>query len=188
MREQLAILNPCPKKWSDLEGEGRVRYCGVCRKNVHALDELTARERDQLWLESNGHLCGMLTRTSVEPARSRRAILVGALLTAVSPLLAQSGRVRIRVTDVTGAVVPGATVSLLRADDTASRTLKADQRGEAVFTDLPMGDSRISVTMPGFATLHRTVTIANSDEQRIDARLEVGTMGEVVLIEPVKQR
>ena len=121
--------------------------------------------------------------------RSRRAILVGALLTAVSPLMAQSGRVRIRVTDSSGtAVVPRAAVSLLGEDDKPLRSLETDEMGETVFTDLPFGDSRLTVTCPGLKNLALTVTVRNSQEVRVDAKLEVGTMvGEVVAIKPKRR-
>ena len=118
----------------------------------------------------------------MEP-RNRRAILVGALLTTVSPLFAQTGRVRIRVTDVTGAVVSGAEGSLLGADNKPKRTVRANDHGEIVWTDLPMGNCRFRVTMLGFRDRRLTVTLRNSDEVKIEAQLEVGALlGEVITV------
>lgn len=180
MDGNFAILNPCPKKWGDLVGDGRVRYCDLCKKNVHALDEYSKVERDGLWRESGGDVCGMLASMSFESARSRRAILLGALLTAAAPLFAQSGRLRIRVTDASGAVVSDAPVSVLGTLATAT----TDETGEAVFTGLRLGDSQISIVVPGFKTFRSTVTIQGSGEQKLEATLQIGELvGEVVTVE-----
>jgi hypothetical protein len=184
MDGNFAIPNPCQKKWSDLEGEGRARFCSTCNTHVHAIADYSPEEWNRLWQESGGHVCGFLCGESTTAPRSRRAILVGALLTAVSPLWAQTGRIRIRAVDMTGAVVPHATVSLLGAEDRPIRSATADERGESVRTDLPFGDSRISVTARGFTLFRQTITIRNSEEQVIEARLRVPEFtGEVVIIE-----
>ena len=81
--------------------------------------------------------------------RSRRAILVGALLTVITPLWAQTGLVRIRVTDSLGSVIPAATVALLGTDDQPIRTEVANDAGESVWTDLPLGFYRLRATAPG---------------------------------------
>jgi uncharacterized surface anchored protein len=113
-------------------------------------------------------------------------VLVGALLTAISPLMAQTGRVRIQVTDASGAVVPGAVASLLGPDDNVIRTARSDGLGEIVLTDLPFGDCRFAVATPGFKARRLTVTVRNGDEVKIEAVLEIGaTMGDVVTVESI---
>jgi hypothetical protein len=108
-------------------------------------------------------------------------VLAGALLTAISPLMAQSGRVRIRVTDATGGKIPGAEASLLGNGDKLT-VGRADAAGEIVLTGLPIGESRITLSHPGFKSLPLVVTIGNSDELNVDAKMEVGpfTMGVIV--------
>jgi hypothetical protein len=182
---RFAIATPCPKKWTDLQGDGRERYCDVCRKSVRALDQYSREELDQVWRESDGHVCGLLSEESLPEPRTRRAVLVGALLTAISPLMAQTGRVLIRVTDASGAVIPGAVASLLGADDKVIRTARSDGLGEIVLTDLPFGDSRFTIATPGFQTRRLTVTIRNGDEVKIETTLEIGLMGEIVTVGPV---
>ncbi len=99
--------------------------------------------------------------------------------------MAQSGRVRIHVTDVYGAVVPGAEASLLGVDDQPTRTAYANEAEEIEFSELPMGDSRFSVRRPGFNNLRLTVTIRNADEMKVQAQLEVAyIVGEVVIPRP----
>jgi Carboxypeptidase regulatory-like domain len=185
---RFAITTPCPKTWADLQGDGRERYCDVCRKSVRALDQYSREELDQVWRESDGHVCGLLSEDSPPEHRTRRAVLVGALLTAISPLMAQTGRVRIRVTDATGAVVPGAVASLLGADDKPVRTAQSDGMGEIEFGDLPFGDCRFTVATPGFQTRRLTVTIRNGDEVKIEATLEIAFMGEVVMVGKRRRR
>jgi hypothetical protein len=97
--------------------------------------------------------------------------------------MAQTGRVRIRVTDATGAVVPNAEVSLLGADEKATRTARTDAVGEAGLMDLPFGDCRFTVAASGFQTRRLTATIRNGDEVQLGARLELGSIGEVVVVE-----
>ena len=95
-------------------------------------------------------------------------------MTAVSPLIAQSGSVRIRVTGATGTpVIPGAKVSLLGEDGKPLQSIETDEMGETVFTNLPIGDSRFVVSRPAFMNRPLTVTVRNSDEVRADAQLEV---------------
>ena len=96
--------------------------------------------------------------------------------------MAQAGRVRIRVTDPTGAVIPDARVSLLGRDDMPARTEQTDELGEIVFADLPLGDLRIEVVKLGFATRRLTVTLRNGEELNVDAALKVGLVGGFVTV------
>jgi hypothetical protein len=179
---RLAIPNPCQKRWTDLQGDGRQRYCDTCRTPVHAMELYSQQEWDQVWRESNGRVCGLLCEESPAEPRSRRAVLVGALLTAISPLLAQAGRVRIRVTDPTGAAVSAARASLLGPDNKPTRTERANEKGEIVFVDLPFGDSHFAVDCMGFQTSRLTATVKNGDEEQIETTLQVGMVGEFVTV------
>ncbi len=187
MSENFAILNPCEKKWTDLEGAGRARFCTDCKTLVHDLGAYSPDEWHDLWTSNDGLVCGLLCSESPAPQRSRRAILVGALLTAVAPLWGQEGGVRIRVIDRAGAVVPAAEVSLLGANDQPIRTSSADASGEVLWTGLSLGDARVLVTASGFSRRTVTVTIHSGDEQRVgaplDIALDVGYMGGVVTVQ-----
>jgi len=150
---RFAIVNPCQKTWADLHGDGRKRYCNTCRTSVHAIEEYSGDEWAKIWHDAGGRVCGFRCDESPPEPRSRRVVLVGALLTAISPLMAQSGRVRIIVTDTTGAVIPTAEASLLGSENTRLRTEHANERGEIVFGDLPLGNCRFTVfTRGSFAT------------------------------------
>jgi hypothetical protein len=117
---------------------------------------------------------------------------LGALLTIASPLFAQSGRVKIRVMDVTGALIPNAKVSLLGDNDNQTlRTVASDAKGEATLLDLPAGNNKLRVAAPGFQSLLLTVATLGESEVTRDAVLQIGTitMGiflEVPGVEPMK--
>jgi hypothetical protein len=187
MSGNFSIPKPCAKKWADFKGEGRARFCDSCQTYVHAIEQYSPGEWKQVEQDAPGRVCILLCGETLATPRSRRAILVGALLTAVAPLWAQSGRVRIHVTDATGAVVPLAQVSLLNADGKPTRTVGANDAGEVVWTDLPLGDAHFLVLVPGFNSLRLAVTFRNANEQTVEARLEVGTIGERVTVEPLVQ-
>ena len=181
MKSQFAILRPCSKNWAELQGNGQKRYCETCRTDVHAIEKYSPEEWTRIWNESGGHVCGYLEGESPEPPRSRRAVLVGALLTAISPLMAQNGRVRIRVTDRAGAPVPSAKVALLDSNGFVLRTLEANDSGEIVWTGLPMGDNQFELEVP-FNARRLTATLHNGDEKVIETVVNLGIMGEVVRV------
>jgi hypothetical protein len=181
--ERFAIPNPCSRNWSDLAGEGRKRFCPDCQTYIHAIEQYSAEEIQNLRLESPGRLCGYLAGESPLLPRSRRAVLVGAALTVISPLMAQSGRLRIRVTDRTGAVIPSAEASTLGKDGEPTLTERANRFGEIIFTGLPVGDLNVKVSCAGFKALPLVVTIRNSGEVKVDAMLDIGTVVMGIFIE-----
>jgi|SRR5579872_435195 len=153
-----------------MQGEGRKRFCPNCQTYVHAIEQYSLKEIECLG-ESAGRLCGYIAGESLAQPRSRRAMLVAALLTAISPLMAQSGRARIRVTDASGVVIQGAE-AYMTGKDQEPILIRANEAGEILLANLPIGDSRITVTHPGFKNLPVIVTIRNADELRVDAKLE----------------
>jgi hypothetical protein len=87
--------------------------------------------------------------------------------------MAQTGRVRIRVLDPTGAVVITARASLIGADGKAVRTVQVNKVGELVLTDLPSGDSQFLVSAIGFKDRRLTISVRNGDEVKLDTALEL---------------
>lgn len=186
MPSRLAIISPCARSWSDLHGDqsdGRVRFCDSCQTPVHAVEQYEDAEWQRVWHESNGQVCGLLTEPPAVEHRSRRAVLFGALLTVVSPLLAAAGRVRIRVVYAPGHPISDASVSLNERDGKPILTRHADANGVVVFSDLPMGDSQFEASCQGFASSTITVTIVGSEEVTRDVILKVGTVGTVIAVQ-----
>ncbi len=47
----LSVASPCPKKWEEMEGPGRVRHCSECDKSVYNLSLMTLGEVEALFAE-----------------------------------------------------------------------------------------------------------------------------------------
>lgn len=95
------------------------------------------------------------------------------LLATISCLVAQTGSVRIRVTDWQAARVVGSSASLLGSNGKPIRTVESNAAGEIVLTDLPMGSYRVVVNANGFKKRAVTVTLPSSDEKLVEVRLDV---------------
>ncbi len=173
MNELYVIPNPCPKKWVEMEGNGRARLCGTCNTLVHNIEAYSEAEWEKLWRESGGHVCGMRGGESPREPRTRRAVLVGALLTAISPLMAQDKRLRLVAQDPSGAVVVGVTVELLDKDDKVLRKMETNQVGEVVWTDLAVGDSIFRLSAKGFKSKTVSVMLIGAGEKRVEVKLDV---------------
>lgn len=135
----------------------------------------------QLWRESQGTVCGYLQEESPAEPHSRRTILLGGLLSAVSPLFAQTGSVRIRVTDERGSVIANAQVHILNHVDESKWT---NDEGETVWTNLPIGNNQFSISSLGFKSKPVTVLIKSDSELKIETKLEIGSIGTIISIEP----
>ncbi len=103
----------------------------------------------------------------------RRALLLGALLTAVAPLGAQTGRVRFRVKAPTGEAMPRAEVFLLGSHDKPIASVEANLAGEIVWTHLPWRDCHFLVSSPGYVSGRPTVIVRNSEEQLVEVTLAI---------------
>jgi len=171
VNSQFTILNPCSKRWTELSGSGRARFCETCKTPVHDFARYSPKEWEQVWRENTGHVCGVLTPPPMHQLRNRRSILIGTLLTIVSPLMAQSGRIRIRVIDSAGSAIAGAEVLLLAEGGQPARTLLSDDHGEVIWNDLPLGNNKFRVAGTGFLPLLLTVTARSGIEVRADAAL-----------------
>ena len=55
--EVLQIADPCTSSWAEMQGDGRARFCGHCKKSVHDLSAMTRSEAERLVCESAGSLC-----------------------------------------------------------------------------------------------------------------------------------
>jgi hypothetical protein len=113
-----------------------------------------------------------------------RTILFVALLCLVLPsAFAQSDRGGItgKVTDNTGAILPGAVVTLTNEATGISQTATANGSGDYVFQLLNPGSYSISVAGQGFKTIERThvvVDVSQTTEQNFS--LNVGSTNETV--------
>ena len=62
--EQIDVPEPCTEEWDRMTGDGPVRFCEHCRKNVYNLSEMPREEAERLVCESAGSLCVRFYRSA----------------------------------------------------------------------------------------------------------------------------
>jgi outer membrane receptor protein involved in Fe transport len=118
----------------------------------------------------------------MEMLRSLYALaLVCALATSAA---AQTASVSGTITDQSGAPVPGATVALSGPGSPAS--IVSGPRGEYSFPDLTSGTYRITVTLPGFATATRDVTVGGSNVEMPAISLALANLSDTIVVSATK--
>lgn len=85
------------------------------------------------------------------------------------------------VTDASGAVVPGAAVTLTNTGTNAVQTTQTSSGGDYVFNLLQVGTYSVKVESKGFKTYSApSITLAAGDRARVDAKMEVGDVTQTV--------
>src|SRR5687767_1051527 len=119
--------------------------------------------------------------------RTIRDVVVGAfvLLLASTPAWAQAtAELSGRVTDESGAILPGVTVTATQTDTGFTRTAVTDDAGAWVMPNLPTGPYRLEVSLQGFRTYVQTGIVLQVDARpTINAALGVGNIEETVSVE-----
>ncbi|HYL75387.1 MAG TPA: TonB-dependent receptor [Bryobacteraceae bacterium] len=117
----------------------------------------------------------------------QRMLLLAALVVLVAvpncfgQAAAINGQIEGTVTDPTGAVVPGAAVSIENVNTGFKRELKTDDSGFFRFTVLPLGTYNLKVVTTGFSPGARNgVVIDAGATATVDIQLRVGGTAEVV--------
>ncbi|HKV48450.1 MAG TPA: carboxypeptidase regulatory-like domain-containing protein [Candidatus Acidoferrales bacterium] len=90
------------------------------------------------------------------------------------------------VTDASGAIIPGATVTLTNIGTNVQQTTQTSGTGDYVFTLLQVGTYSIKVEAKGFkAFVAPNVNLSAGDRARADAKLEVGDVSQTVEVSGV---
>ncbi|WP_158945062.1 TonB-dependent receptor [Granulicella sp. S190] len=84
------------------------------------------------------------------------------------------------VTDATGAIVPGATVSIENPVSKYSRITTTDSAGHYQFTNLPLNPYHVVVSLAGFASSTQDVEVRSSVPTAVKTTLVVGATSTVV--------
>ncbi len=85
------------------------------------------------------------------------------------------------VTDQSGAVVPGADVTLTNMGTAATSKAVSSSAGEFSFPDLPVGSYQIGVTAPGFKVMSvQKIPVSAGTTYTLPVKLSVATTGETV--------
>jgi outer membrane receptor protein involved in Fe transport len=116
------------------------------------------------------------------------AALVCCLLAAAAgPLQAQevTGTILGTVTDSTGAVLPGATVTIENVDrHSVERVVKSNRAGEYAAPLLPVGHYTVTVSAPSFRKISETDIMLNvNDKRSVNVTLSVGSNTETVTVQ-----
>jgi uncharacterized protein YfaS (alpha-2-macroglobulin family) len=86
------------------------------------------------------------------------------------------------IADVSGAVVPGATVTMRLLPDGEARTAHSDAEGRFTLAALTQGKYRMEIASPGFERLSSELTLQARDRARVSATLNVGAVTEAVTV------
>jgi hypothetical protein len=93
-----------------------------------------------------------------------------------------SGDIRGTVTDPTGAVIPGATVTVLDVDTGVSKDFVTDQDGVFDTSSIVIGNYKLTFTRQGFEQLVRGPISLQVGFTTINATLKVGSANQVVTV------
>ena len=111
------------------------------------------------------------------------AITLCLLLFSAKHVLGQvdEGAINGTVTDTTGAVVPGAEVTLLNTDQGLTLQVKTSNGGQYAFSPVRIGHYTITVTAPGFSkTTQSNLTVNVAQNLQVNVQLKLGTATETV--------
>ena len=88
------------------------------------------------------------------------------------------------VTDSSGGVIPGATITLTNTGTNTSQTAQTNDSGDYVFTLLEVGTYAVKVESKGFKTfVAPSVALSAGDRARVDAKMEVGEQSTTVEVQ-----
>ena len=118
-------------------------------------------------------------------AISGMIVLLFAFLASVSTPAAMAqtfrGSIQGTIMDSSGAAVPGAQVKVFSASTGLQRTLTANEQGEYVASELPLGTYSVTVEKKGFRTTTLTqIPVSVGSPTRADVKLAAGAVSEVI--------
>jgi hypothetical protein len=114
----------------------------------------------------------------------RRTLFVGLTwLLLCAPCVAQTlGTITGEVKDSTGAVIPGATVTVVNKATNATRTTTSNEVGLFDFPALPPGTYTVTSELAGFKTGTRDIELQVQQTARVNFKLELGTLAETATV------
>ena len=87
-----------------------------------------------------------------------------------------------RVTDTSGAVLPGVTVTVTQTGTGATRTQTTSDTGDYAFNLLPIGAYEIKLELQGFKAQASQTSLSAGQRARFDGRLDLGSVNETVQV------
>ena len=88
------------------------------------------------------------------------------------------------VTDASGGVLPGATVTITNVETNVSQSTQTTTGGDYVFALLQVGSYIVKVEEKGFKTYSASaISLSSGDRARVDAKMEVGDVTQTVEVQ-----
>jgi hypothetical protein len=190
------IAKPCSADWDSMPGSDARRFCDQCGKFVHDTTKMTKAAVQRLVDSSPAMPClrGTCDSDGVLSAFTRRSFALS--IANLVPLAALAGAQDSNslsglVTDVTGAVIQRAKVTLTNSRGRAIET-SSDGNGEFSFADRPAGIYTLFVESPGFQTFTgERLELRAGEVTRMTIKMQLGALtmgGPVAEIAPVKNK
>src|SRR5262245_48363145 len=110
------------------------------------------------------------------------AVLSCLLLATIASAQVTTGDIVGRVTDESGAVLPGATVTVDNVGTHEIRTTVTSATGDYVVNLLPIGSYQVRVELESFRAQESRVDLRSSERIRVDARLAIGAISDTVQV------
>src|SRR5436190_4093946 len=117
---------------------------------------------------------------------ARLVVVLGFLLLLPSAVLAQlsTGQISGRITDDSGAVLPGVTVTVVQTETGQTRTTVTDASGLYVLPNLATGPYRLEAALQGFRTYAQTgIVLQVAATPSINVVLGIGNLEQTVSVE-----
>ena len=95
------------------------------------------------------------------PRLLRFLTLLFLVLPAAIAVQAQSGSVTGAVTDPSGAVIPGATVTIASPVSGYTRSMQSDDGGHFQFVNVPFNQYRLTISISGFEPFSQAVNVSS---------------------------
>ena len=115
--------------------------------------------------------------------RFRATLALFLTLLVCVPVFAQTetGRIEGVVTDATGAVLPGTTVTVTNLGTNAQRVDVTNEKGAYTLTALPVGNYKVQAELSGFKVQSTPIQLAVNQVARIDFKLQTGATEEITV-------
>lgn len=101
-------------------------------------------------------------------------------LTALALAQTETGQITGTVQDQTGAVIPGATVTVISSGTGATRNTTASSSGDFAVSNLLPGSYQVTVAASGFSSFRQSVVVTVGSRVGLPVKLDVGTAGTTV--------
>jgi hypothetical protein len=93
------------------------------------------------------------------------------------------GTIVVSVQDSSGAVVPGATLTLVAHSTNDTRVAQSTGAGTYTFVNLPIGQYQLTVASSGFATkVYSSILVESSQSTSLEVKLSVGSAAQTVQV------